>query len=509
MLRKISVKTLRSCKFFQLALAALIVTQPNVVLAALVYDRDFGVNPVFATWSATWNSVRTLPVESSTGLNFTIRPSLKYLTWDSKFRTKWTWAWGSPSNPAEGVFYLQDELDPFASLSLYASTLHFGLFVELPLDYSPGAKLSNGEIHNLPLRIMAIDLNFPRFAFLAVGNDIAYLSIGRYRISWGSARYPVHISPTAHLDNATFGLRFGSLVYTFHAIASYPLLSPPELNIQRSFSDSHTAGLYFSDPSKSIFAHRLDLYGSVSENFSYRFGIGELNIVGGKFPDLIDLNPVVVFHNTYGEGYSNVTGGIDFTLKLWKVLRLYGELVFDDLSTLTESLDGYKPGALAFNLGGELRFEHFTGWVEYAQTSQWMYVTNYLPYLRVNVRQFAIENDPPGRYLFDYPLGFKYGPEASLLSVGFEITYDKTNVSLEYAHLSKGLVNDGGVIRWKWFWDTWPRNVAEPGATTPQSAGLRNYSIFSLTASWDAFWVKVKTVDLERHLLSAGVALRW
>lgn len=45
---------------------------------------------------------------------------------------------------------------------------------------------------------------------------------------------------------------------------------------------------------------------------------------------------------------------------------------------------------------------------------------DYLPYLRFNIRKFKINNYPGARYLMDYPLGFAYGPDATITALAMQ-----------------------------------------------------------------------------------------
>lgn len=70
--------------------------------------------------------------------------------------------------------------------------------------------------------------------------------------------------------------------------------------------------MIYSKPYKTIAAHRFDFFGL--SDFSGRIGISETNLTGGKAANLIDISPVMFLHNTWGRNYSNVTGGVDFSL---------------------------------------------------------------------------------------------------------------------------------------------------------------------------------------------------
>ncbi|MGC9772055.1 hypothetical protein [Fervidobacterium islandicum] len=456
----------------------------------------------------SWLSNQLIPNNTvKLELNF----SLYTASWPTTVTTKYSGWWGVPANPAENIFYLPEEIPPFVNLVLDYKLENLALYLELPFEKEYRNKLVTLSEHtNLPFSLfnpldmskLSVDLNFPRIGYIYFACDNLYLSVGRFPLKWGDAKYPVHISPTTYQDNTTLALKFPGMTYTFHAITSYPLLSPQEYAVQSNYSDQHTAGRYFNEPSKWIIAHRFDFYNTFGDA-NLRVGFGELNVVGGKYLDLTDFSPILIYHNTYGEGYSNVTGSIDFTLK-WNEHTFYGELVLDDMKTLTELQGSYKPEAYAWDLGYAFRTERTELWIEYSYTSEWMYVTNYLPYLKINVRHFDLENNPSGRLLLDYPLGFIYGPDTKMLSFGLKGNFLGVDLEAVYNMLTKGLVDDNGTIRWKWFWDGWPGNVAEPGATTPLRAGEENYNIFSLKVSWNNLTFFYKTVDLNNYFLSVN-----
>jgi hypothetical protein len=157
--------------------------------------------------------------------------------------------------------------------------------------------------------------------------------------------------------------------------------------------------------------------------------------------------------------------------------------------------------------GGRYNFGDFTFWLEYDHISEWMYVTNYLPYLRINVRQFHLNNGGTGRLLVDYPLGFMYGPDAKMFSLGVDGSLLDISISAEYNYLVKGTVVDDTTIRWKWFWDTWTGNVYEDAPDPLPKGPDETYHIFSLSFEGKYFEVQYKTVDLSKH--SFGIYLKY
>ena len=90
-------------------------------------------------------------------------------------------------------------------------------------------------------------------------------------------------------------------------------------------SDRYRSKTGYSEPSKALFIHRVELI--LFEKL--RLSLNELKLVGGKYPDLADANPFGIF-TLLGEGYSNSMLGVDFSLIPVKGWQLYGQLAVDD-----------------------------------------------------------------------------------------------------------------------------------------------------------------------------------
>ena len=433
-------------------------------------------------------------------LNFS--PWVAFGNWNSTFVTNYPWGWGTPTNPAENVFYLYNEIPPLMNITFEFSKNGFTLFSNINIQKEPITRTKNFEnniiINGFDFSTFSFDMNFPEQFYIYYANQNSFISIGRFPLKWGVSKYPITISDTTYQDNLTFSTKIENFRYTYHFISSYPLLSSAEQTIQSSYSEQHTPGVIFDEPYKSIIAHRFD--------FSFdklRFGIGELNVVGGKFPDIIDLNPLMFYHNTYGEGYSNVLASVDFNYLVNENIQIYGEFSMDDFEVpWTEGGSNYKPGANGYNFGASVKFNNFTFWAEYDHTSEWMYITNYLPYLRINVRHFYLDNlTSPQRALMDFPLGFTYGPDATMVSAGFNYNSEDFNIEFEYNLLFKGTVVDDGVQRWKWFWDSWYGNVTPEATYAVEDSTDLTYNIISIDANYKRIFLKFKTINFENYLL--------
>ncbi|AEJ61889.1 hypothetical protein Spith_1628 [Spirochaeta thermophila DSM 6578] len=445
------------------------------------------------------------------GLSLRFQPFIGVGDWPVDLVRGDYWAAGVPVNPAEHLFYLSDHIPPFLLLQVSGHAGPFGLHIEIPVQkeylsratYPSTNYLSDSLAGAFDITHYSFDMTFPHTAYLYYASEPFYFAAGRFPLKWGRARYPLTISPSTYQDNLTASWQGGAFRYTFHVISSSPLLGNSEEDIQTHCYDYLSEGRIFSDPYKTIAAHRLDLLGPL-----WRVGVGEINIIGGKAPDLLDVSPLMYYHNTYGEGYSNVVFALDGDLTLWDSLTIYGEASFDDADVpLTEAGVDYKPGAYGFNFGLEWNQPGWQVWAEYDYTSEWMYVTSYLPYLHVNVRHFYIDNyTSPSRILVDYPLGFTYGPDAQMASVGGSFNGTEIACGLVYNVLIKGTVKDGDEVRWKWFWDGWPESVRSADTTKVDPSALppgpgQVYHILTLQASWREFSLWGRMV--------AGAEWRW
>ncbi|QTA38843.1 hypothetical protein JYK00_04880 [Thermosipho ferrireducens] len=470
---------------------------PGVLFSGLLYNSF--VSPIPEQWSEESNI-------NFNGVVFKVTPWISIGNWETNFVTKYVWGWGTPTNPGEKVFYISTEIPPLIDIIFNYNSNGFSLFLDISVQREYFTRVKEYSTNLLSAELFdlskySFDMNFPELAYIYYANDNFFVSVGRFPIKWGVAHYPVTISDTTYQDNITFSIKFEDMRYTFHFISSYPLLSNEELYIQKNYYDGHTPERYFFEPCKSIIAHRFDF-----KLGNFRWGIGELNVVGGKYPDLIDFNPITIFHNTYGEGFSNVVASLDFDYEVSDSVFLYGEFSLDDYQVpFTEGGSDYKPTAYAYNFGFKYSLKNFSFWGEYTFSSEWMYITNYLPYLRINVRHFYMDNKTsPQRALVDYPLGFKYGPDATMVSLGFQTDIFDTKISFEYNFLLKGTVVDGDVERWKWFWDSWPGNVDKkediPEPEIPYKGKDILYNIVTFSVKYHSVVLYTKVVN-ERYLI--------
>uniref|UniRef100_A0A7C4W3T0 Uncharacterized protein n=1 Tax=Fervidobacterium pennivorans TaxID=93466 RepID=A0A7C4W3T0_FERPE len=294
---------------------------------------------VFSTFSHAFILIPTSreflqPVLDNSGVRFGLNPAFFFSNYQDDIVSPRNSTGYVLVNPAEKIFYLHDILPPLSEVKIDYKASNFGLYVNFEHKYSiESALIKLEKLTNIPLNLAeyltvdfprAYDTTTPHEAFVYCFSDDIFLAIGRFKIKWGDARYPVHISDTTFQDNFTFISDVNDFRFTFHYISIIPWLTYEELYIQSNYSRGSDTRKIYSEPYKTIVAHRLDWFAE-SPVFSGRIGISETNLIGGKKPDLIDISPVMFLHNTWGGNYSNVTGGVDFSLVLGRQLKLYGE----------------------------------------------------------------------------------------------------------------------------------------------------------------------------------------
>jgi len=348
----------------------------------------------------------------------------------------------------------------------------------------------------------AFGFNFPTKGYASYYSKNFFFNIGRSQLAWGPMTHGLTLSDNSpyydetsfmYTSPADFIKRFS---FTFNAISVDPSLTPAEYEEQSRSPDPMAGGFVYNERAKFLFAHRIDFL--VKKNL--RIGLGELNLVGGKFPDIQDMNPFIIWHNTYGEGYSNSFGSLDFSYVPLKSLELYGELALDqDQNPVTSNPTshnvpkGYKPVAYAYGLGGKYSWGKWQNMsqigVEYYYTLPWMY-NRWQPYLKFTNRIMRVSNDPPSRLFTDYPFGYIYGPDAQSLNIFFRTTHKNSiDVYSGFLWLRKGSVTTLTPYDSKEYYLVTPSGTVEDTKALYTKIEIPMYKEFKLFGSADLRYV--------------------
>lgn len=397
----------------------------------------------------------------------------------------------NPINPAELLFYLQDKVLPFGNVILHFENNNIKFHFEYPIQYDLSGRLkyiTNSIGFDFETLYYYLDPSLPLFSYLSLIEESFKINIGRFPLKWGNALYPVTVSPTIFQDNFNLVFYFPKTKYYFLAISSYPGFTSEEKSV---------FGGDLKDV-KTIFAHRIEF-----DFNKINFSIGELNVIGGRTPDIIDIGPVVIYHHNFRNN-SNVVGMMDLNVDLTENFSIYGEFSVDDIILAEEAGGITRPFAYACVLGFEKSFsEDFVLRGEYDFVNEWMYTTYDSPYMTVNVRHMFTTKD--GRFFADYPLGFIYGPDARMLTLNLSTKIFDIPFVFEYNYLVKGTVVEDGLERWRWFWDGWTSNTV----SLPVKGEYKKYNIFTLSSESSFLSLYAKLINFSKFYLGIFYKLDW
>ncbi|WP_233185631.1 hypothetical protein [Thermotoga sp. SG1] len=378
-----------------------------------------------------------LPVpsgEKENKISLEISPVFYFGDFEGKTKT----GWFVLSDPPWENFYLYENTPPLLNVLVEGNVEDLSFYTEIPFNnnYNYFYTESLNNIPPLWKELASPDSNFPYTAYGVYDGDSFYLIAGRSKIRWGSSEFPVAISDVSpYFNHFTFSTK-GKMQYTFHLVSINPVLTKSEWEKQSTFVPVNADPLSpYTEKVKTLAAHRLDFH--LAE--SLRLGVGELTMIGGKYPDLFVVSPFSIWHNNYNEGYTNSMASLDFSWVPEKGFELHGEFALDDLVGTTENES--KPTAYAFNVGLRKAFSigplNGVFGVEYALATRFVYNT-FLPYLKFNNRIVYLTNLPSSRTIVDYPIGFAFGPDSRLLNVSFDLFKENFCLETDLFYLVKG-----------------------------------------------------------------------
>ncbi|HEW93070.1 MAG TPA: hypothetical protein ENF81_11125 [Thermotogaceae bacterium] len=261
---------------------------------------------------------------------------------------------------------------------------------------------------------IALNGNIPDVGFFGYQSENIGFRIGRQKLKWGPGERGLLLSDASPYYDS-IGFRFSTkgrvpkqLNYSFEYIGIDPHLTDEEFEIQSDSTDAKSRIIY-NDRYKTLIAHRLDFLFFDS----FRIGISELNLVGGKIPDLRCFSPLILFHNNYYFGFTNIMGGLDFSYSPFKNFELYGEIAIDDIKLPSEQNNLPNAYGLLFGAqyGNKLLSFYTTLTYEFVYTSDYIYNRN-LPYLKFTNRFYNLSLHPRKESIIDFPMGFYLGPDS-------------------------------------------------------------------------------------------------
>ena len=350
----------------------------------------------------------------------------------------------------------------FFDIGLDAHVKSFRLVTRMDImqDVLPNLRDPSSLSTNLPFVGNLIDLSLPRLGFIDWTSDDGYffLSLGRRNIKWGPGTYDLTIGDSQpYLDNIWTEFRL-PLTNDWNFNFNYIIISP---KMWMTYNSSGNADEQENDVQKTIFAHKWSFY-----NNNFKITVAELNNIYGKDPNFLDASPLIIWHDSNQDGYSNVFLHLILEGKVGN-LRAFGGFAMDDFDLPHESGSG-KPLAMGFSAGveyhvfdgegiGDDKFdrrdytlrEHsfkvengLNVGFEWYHVSPLMYNRNQnhngagkftIPFQFVSLSGEAYVYDKDAYYL-----GFKYGPDSSLFRLYAEYTDAPWEAALSLEYLTRG-----------------------------------------------------------------------
>jgi len=350
--------------------------------------------------------------------------------------------------------YELEQLPSLLSVGIQAQSEHFAILFNPVLRASMLELLTEYNGTNFPSNPVRFDVNFPYRGYAGYWSDELELRIARDKLNLGPGRWSTLTlnKNVPYFDYVKAALHFPKLEVSAYYVRLNPILSPDESDYLDAIYDGPEPNLEPNtgmeklnrEKSKSLTVGRLTwepapwLTIAVTQNI----------LLGGRAPQLTELNPFIVFHNLFEDGLYGVPATVAFGLVPIKGVYLYGEWLLYDLTVADEVGNLTSPGAGAYQAGltllsnpyfslGPGRFRLDSEWT-YA--SPWVY-NKYTSYRKFTTR-FVYVEPFDGRPWVDFPLGFYRGPDCwelnTLLSYGKPGSWD---VSLHWQLTEKGEID--------------------------------------------------------------------
>jgi len=300
-----------------------------------------------------------------------------------------------------------------------------------------------------------IDVNFPYRGITSLLAEPFEFRIGRDKLQLGPGRHS-SLGIAYNLpwvDFVSAKATAGAFAFSWYLIVLNPVITKDEeeylisLRADPDLQLEDNAGYQLQglERSKTLAAARLT-WRPVP---SFAIALTQHHLIGGRYPQLADLNPFIIFHNLFQEGMYSVPPTTDFSFVPVRGLELYGQGMIYDATVADEvgsdtgnaAAYGWQFGLTAistpwFETGpGRLRLDF-----EFVKSDPWIY-GKYISWRQFTSRYIFVE-PYEGRFWVDYPIGFHLGPDAWELwgKLAYGIPAG-TNLSLETAYALKGSIS--------------------------------------------------------------------
>jgi hypothetical protein len=335
-----------------------------------------------------------------------------------------TWVDGGTTfTDYNGIYEILD-MPPLLSLGILAHSEHFSILFNPTLRASTFGQLRDYSYSNLPSDIVQIDMNFPYRGIATFWSGEFEARIGRDKLNLGPGRWSTLIvsKNMPYFDYGMAAFKIPGFRFSGYVISLNPTLSSDENDYIDAIVDGTEINMEqnsaYTDSMTNVHFKVLTVGRFTFEPWRWlTIAIEQTNLIGGRYPSLADLNPLIVFHNLFEEGFYSVPVSLSFGLTPIAGLYFYGEYVLYDVSFGDEAGLTTNPDASAYQIGltalsrpwldlgpGRLRLD-----CEWSYASPWMY--NKYTDLRKFTSRIIFVEPYYGRYWVDFPLGFYRGPD--------------------------------------------------------------------------------------------------
>jgi hypothetical protein len=326
-------------------------------------------------------------------------------------------------------FYALHDMPALLSLGFIASAGGVSLHFQPELRERVSSFLFEDNYSSIPNGLLGaevgnIDANQPYRGTISLFKPPVEMRVGREKLQLGPGRISsLGVSRTMpYFDQLKFRFFAGWFSYSWYLIRLDPILSDTERLELESINDGSTPNpevnaddqVTYTESAKHLAVHKF-LFTPLPW---LSLGIAELNMIGGRTPQLADFSPLTLFHSNFDEGTTNQTMSITLNVTPLEGILLYSEFFLYEKVMATERQDGYKPTARAVQAGltalstpyldlgsGRLRLDAEAAYVDPFCYARWYDLKKY-------TSRFVYVEPGHGRIWVDYPLGFYLGPDA-------------------------------------------------------------------------------------------------
>lgn len=287
----------------------------------------------------------------------------------------------------------------------------------------------------------------PSEGYISLSTTHVSLTMGRFKggIGHGLMGNTFQNSLAPYYDQIQFSFYSKTLKYYYMIGSSNSHLTDAELALQSdngylNLEDPDGAGDELKDNEWNT--DYLKLFAFHLIEFSpadwITFSLGEMNLVGGKFPDFNMVNPFGVYHDTYDTRFHSYTFLFSGSMVPAKNHFVFFEILSNEIKAPGER--NQDPTALGYQLGYwyvlpvggsakhrlALEATHIDGWT----------YSDITPYLMMYQRQARRE------IYYDIPLGYSYGGDCEQFTLAYTlISSGGTHLEFRASRLDKGEID--------------------------------------------------------------------